>query len=248
MGPRCRKADFLDGRTLDRLIGTTREIQGVNYTITDLISERHQPWFNERWAVLEATLPDSHDPVIFKTRFQCNPSFANPYTRDRAVDWGMDSFKHECLALRECQDSGSTPKLLAQEKLTQERNDIYPGGYLTVIVMSKVPGERIIEFLRDLTEDEKETIRADLIGILEYLRLRNWNFAEQQPDQIFYDRATKRTAPVGLSRSGRNSASPSTESPLTAESIDVTAFCLEFLSALRTPEGTSEGQAELPIR
>jgi hypothetical protein len=93
------------------------------------------------------------------------------HMRDATVGWAMGSFDAECLALRECQESGATPKFLAQDKLTQERNDIYPGGYLPVIVMYKVPSERIIEFLRDLTEGEKDTIRADVNSILEYVRL-----------------------------------------------------------------------------
>ncbi|KAL3487946.1 hypothetical protein BJX62DRAFT_212699 [Aspergillus germanicus] len=54
-------------------------------------------------------------------------------------------------------------------------------------------GERVVEFLRELTDVEKDTIRADVISIPECIRRRNWEFSEQQPDQIFYDRATKKT-------------------------------------------------------
>jgi phenylalanyl-tRNA synthetase beta subunit len=81
----------------------------------------------------------------------------------------MGSFDAECLALRECERSDATPKLLAQARLVQDHYDIYPGGYVSVIVMSKVSGQRIVEFLQNLTDDEKRTIRADLIQILEYV-------------------------------------------------------------------------------
>ncbi|KAL2850428.1 hypothetical protein BJX68DRAFT_266638 [Aspergillus pseudodeflectus] len=224
------RSDFLDGRTLDRLIGTTRQIHGIRYTINALVSERHQPRFNERWVVLEAASQQNNDRLIVKMRFQCNPCLVESAVyRTAAVTWGMGSFDAECLALRECEGSGGTPKLLAQARLIQDNYDIYPGGYVSVIVMSRVAGQRIVEFLPDLIDDEKRTIRADLIQILEYMRLKNWNFAEPQPDQIFYDRATGKTSLVGLSRSGRNSEEPDPRTPITADSIDVTAFCLEFL-------------------
>jgi hypothetical protein len=64
------RSDFLDGRTLDRLIGTTRQINGIRYTIDALISERHQPWFNERWVVLEAASQQNNNRLIVKLRFQ----------------------------------------------------------------------------------------------------------------------------------------------------------------------------------
>jgi hypothetical protein len=43
----------------------------------------------------------------------------------------------------------------------------YPGGYIRVLVMSKVPGQNVGQILLDLSEEERNIIRNQLVSVLE---------------------------------------------------------------------------------
>jgi hypothetical protein len=48
----------------------------------------------------------------------------------------------------------------------------YPGGYIRVIIMSKLPGQNVRHILLDLSEQERSIIRDQLASVLEYVELR----------------------------------------------------------------------------
>jgi len=76
------------------------------------------------------------------------------------------SFREECHAVRECETTGHTPVFYGSAELHQDNSDVFPGGYLHVLAMSRVPGCSVID-IPDLTENELATIRTQLTNILE---------------------------------------------------------------------------------
>jgi hypothetical protein len=73
----------------------------------------------------------------------------------------------ESIALEELVDSGHTPRCLACDKMRQDQSMPYPGSYIHILVMSKVPGQNVQELLLDLTEKERAIIRVQLTDLLE---------------------------------------------------------------------------------
>jgi hypothetical protein len=89
---------------------------------------------------------------------------------DRQV--ALKGFASEIAALEDSSDSGHTPRFLAYEDTFQDRFMPYPGGYIHVIVMSKLPGQNVRQILLDLSEQERSIIRDQLASVLEYVELR----------------------------------------------------------------------------
>ena len=89
---------------------------------------------------------------------------------DRQV--ALRRFASEITALEESSDSGHTPLFLAYDLTSQDHSMPYPGGYIQVIIMSKIPGQNVQQILFDLSEEERSIIRAQLASVLEYVKLR----------------------------------------------------------------------------
>ena len=89
---------------------------------------------------------------------------------DRQV--ALEDFASEILALEDSSDSGHTPHLLAYDNTCQDHSMPYPGGYIHVIIMSKLPGQNVRRILLDLSEQERSIIRDQLASVLEYVKLR----------------------------------------------------------------------------
>ena len=87
---------------------------------------------------------------------------------DRPLILGMatNEFREECSALKECETTGHTPIFYGFAELRQDNSDVFPGGYLHVLAMSRVPGRAVTD-IADLTEDEVSIIREQLTKILE---------------------------------------------------------------------------------
>jgi hypothetical protein len=75
-------------------------------------------------------------------------------------------FREECRAVKECEKSGHTPIFYGCEELCQDNSDIFPGGYLHVLAMSRVPGCAVVD-IEDLTEDELSVVKEQLTMTLE---------------------------------------------------------------------------------
>jgi len=93
----------------------------------------------------------------------------DPYLlEDRRSALGMATswFREECHALKECETTGHTPIFYGCAELRQDNSDTFPGGYLHVLAMSRVPGRAVTD-IADLTEDEVSIIREQLTKILE---------------------------------------------------------------------------------
>ncbi|KAL1984373.1 hypothetical protein VTN96DRAFT_9234 [Rasamsonia emersonii] len=189
---------FQDGLTLDRHIGQTLTVHGENFELKEILSEKQSNEFNERWAVFQATKSGSTDAFVLKLRFQQNPSRLSQSKKDSIQVTAKRNFETECKALRVCSPTGVAPRFFHSEELRQNNTHPFPGGYLRVIVMSKVGGKSVIEILEDLYEEDRRIIRTQLILILESL--------------------------VGLSRASKEMLPPEEGDPITENSIDVLAF------------------------
>ena len=85
-----------------------------------------------------------------------------PVVLETATRW----LREECHAVKECETTGHTPIFYGCAELRQDNNDIFPGGYLHVLAMSRVPGRAVTD-IADLTENEVSIIREQLAKILE---------------------------------------------------------------------------------
>jgi hypothetical protein len=87
---------------------------------------------------------------------------------DRPAVLGMSIriFRKECRAVKECEKTGFTPAFYGRAELCQDNSDIFPGGYLHVLVMSRVPGCAVVD-IAGLTKNEFSIIREQLAKILE---------------------------------------------------------------------------------
>ncbi|PYI05133.1 hypothetical protein BO78DRAFT_419991 [Aspergillus sclerotiicarbonarius CBS 121057] len=208
-------------------VGEVMTINGRNYTITNILSEKHKPEFHELWAVYEATIAETRQRFALKARYQLRA----PVTSERDLvaenKMAMDNFNDEHRALRECQESGSTPRFFGHAEFTDGSNPFYRRGYVRVIAMSLARGTSVVEIptLRD-QDHVRAAIREKLTETLEYVRLRGWTFYQPETEQIFYDSSTRSICLVGFSRAGKETLDPSREPPITQTSIDVVAFGL----------------------
>ena len=84
----------------------------------------------------------------------------------------LEGFAKEIVALEDCSDSRRTPRFIAYEDTVQDHFMPYPGGYINVIIMSKLPGQNVARILLDLSEQERSIIREQLASVLEYVELR----------------------------------------------------------------------------
>jgi len=87
---------------------------------------------------------------------------------DRAVilETAISFFREECRAVKECETTSHTPVFYGCAELRQDNDDIFPGGYLHVLAMSRVPGCAVTD-IADLSENELSIIREQLAKILE---------------------------------------------------------------------------------
>jgi hypothetical protein len=100
-----------------------------------------------------------------------NPvTFTDIDDHDRQV--ALKHFASEIAALEDASDSGHTPHFLAYDDTCQDHFMPYPGGYIRVIIMSKLPGQNVRQILLDLSEQERSIIRDQLASVLEYVELR----------------------------------------------------------------------------
>jgi hypothetical protein len=89
-----------------------------------------------------------------------------PPDRPAVLGMGINFFRKECRAVKQCETTGHTPTFYGSAELRQGDSDMFPGGYLHVLVMSKLPGYTMMDMI-DLTRDELSIIREQLPKILE---------------------------------------------------------------------------------
>jgi hypothetical protein len=68
-------------------------------------------------------------------------------TDDHDREAAKRDFANEWLALEDSSGSGQTPRYLAWGEIPQNDSMSYPGGYIRVLVMSKVPGQNVGQIL-----------------------------------------------------------------------------------------------------
>ena len=79
---------------------------------------------------------------------------------------GINFFRKECRAVKQCETTNHTPIFYGSAELRQDNSDMFPGGYLHVLVMSRLPGSPVMD-MADLTDNELSIIREQLTKILE---------------------------------------------------------------------------------
>jgi hypothetical protein len=84
----------------------------------------------------------------------------------------LEHFASEIVALEDSSDSGHTPRFIAYDDTLQDHSMPYPGGYIHVIIVSKLPGQNVRRILLDLSEQERSIIRDQLASVLEYVGLK----------------------------------------------------------------------------
>ncbi|KAI9766158.1 MAG: hypothetical protein M1840_006725 [Geoglossum simile] len=145
--------------------GKTLKCENLTVHLADILSERYVDNLGECVVVADGKLKGVDSPVIAKLRIQLDPEAVDDDDREAA----LRAVATEYAALVDLVDSGHTPRYLAFSKMLQDRSMPYPGGYIHVLVMSKVPGQNVQKVLFDLTEEERAVIRDQLAGVLEYL-------------------------------------------------------------------------------
>jgi hypothetical protein len=95
-----------------------------------------------------------------------DPFLIYPGDRSEILDWAICYFRDECRAIKECETTGHTPIFYGSAELRQDDSDMFPGGYLHVLAMSKLPGCTVMD-MADLTRDELSIIKEQLPKILE---------------------------------------------------------------------------------
>jgi len=86
--------------------------------------------------------------------------------RSAVLESAISFFRRECFVVKQCEITGHTPIYYGCAELRQGNSDIYPGGYLLVLAMSRVPGCSVVDIVK-LTDDELSIIRTQLTKILE---------------------------------------------------------------------------------
>jgi hypothetical protein len=95
-----------------------------------------------------------------------DPFLICPSDRPEILEMAIHFFREECSAVKECENTGHTPIFYGAAKLCQDKSDMFPGGYLHVLAMSRLPGCAVTD-IADLTENEVSIIREQLTEILE---------------------------------------------------------------------------------
>jgi hypothetical protein len=90
-----------------------------------------------------------------------DPFLIEESDRPSVLGMATNYFREECRAVKECETTGHTPIFYGCAELRQDNGDIFPGGYLHVLAMSRVPGCAVVE-TADLTKDEVSTIKSSL--------------------------------------------------------------------------------------
>jgi hypothetical protein len=95
-----------------------------------------------------------------------DPFLIYPSDKQAILEHAIRFFRGECRAVKGCQTTGHTPIFYGSAELCQENSDMFPGGYLHVLAMSRLPGCAVTS-IADLTENEVSIIREQLTEILE---------------------------------------------------------------------------------
>ncbi|KAJ9370116.1 hypothetical protein DTO282E5_5176 [Paecilomyces variotii] len=222
------ESHFPNGCILSRYERKILCVPNHEYLIERVLSEKYVPEFVQRVAVFEAKKTDNQEKVILKLRFEMDPRPILESDRPTILEMAEDWFKEEVHCLESCQtENHATPILYGKEELVQaDPSDLYPGGYLHAIAMSKVPGSPVTTFSK-FSKKEINTIRQQLAGILEHMRQRGWYYDFPSKDHLFFERGSMHTSLVGFS--GITPDDPDEIEPTTENSFAVRAFGLAGL-------------------
>ncbi|KAH8703950.1 hypothetical protein BGW36DRAFT_404218 [Talaromyces proteolyticus] len=154
-------------RTRQNTILHTGYMGTIKYMLQTLIFEEYSTGLHAQIGVFEGQRVDvnTNEEVdcIIKVRMQLNPVLIPHASSSSRASYFLD---RECRALRAAQYSGRTPDFVACASEVQDRSGFYPGGYLDIIAMSKLPGKPIAQCLGALTAADLKVIKKDLAVLL----------------------------------------------------------------------------------
>lgn len=100
--------------------------------------------------------------------FRLNPKDFSLGEDTEATRKGAQACFHKELdCVEDAYNSGHTPALLGYDLYYQTQSMPYPGGYIFLLVMSRVPGENMTKIYRQLSESQLDSIRVQLAHTLE---------------------------------------------------------------------------------
>lgn len=96
-------------------------------------------------------------------------SFKFDRGRDEIKELTHEHFMNEVATLRAAEGSGHTPRCVSYDVQQQSPDMPYPGGYMFIVVMSRVPGWSFDELLdhREVTQDDASLILPQIIYTME---------------------------------------------------------------------------------
>ncbi|PLB52506.1 hypothetical protein P170DRAFT_423373 [Aspergillus steynii IBT 23096] len=205
----------LDQCTLLKFEGTRLTIGNDYYLLSTLFSEKVHDELGVRQAVFLGHRGQDGLASIIKVRIEMNPRIIeDPKSRPGILEWSTRLFQNEIKALIDCQDLRSTPNLLGQSVQVQNNQYEYPGGYIHIIAMSRMPGMPVTEY-SDLSDTEGVYIKARLMEILESIRLHGWYITGGYPEKVIYERSTRTVSLTSLGNSEKADLSKPEKYPFT---------------------------------
>ncbi|KAI9772423.1 MAG: hypothetical protein M1840_000626 [Geoglossum simile] len=177
--------------------GKTIYCNGNSVRLTNVLSRRPILNLGECVIVAHGEVNGGDKPVIAKLRVKLDLD-GDTEISDSNREAATREFAEEWTALEELKDSGHTPHLLIGTVIMQDQSMPCPGGYIRVLIMSRIPGQNVDEILLDLKEDEPVSIETQLAEVLEYMRKRKWSFTDPKPSNLHWDRKNKKLYLVDL--------------------------------------------------
>ncbi|KAI9044138.1 uncharacterized protein KD926_001962 [Aspergillus affinis] len=140
----------LEETTLMKLQSKEISIEQSPYQLVELFAERFVPEMLERHAHFVARRESDSLMYMIKLYFQVHPGKAAADEAAFCAGWGRRDFESEIRGLQLTESIPETPSLLQHGTMRQgdSQGDIheYPGGYINVIVMPKMPGKPAGEY------------------------------------------------------------------------------------------------------
>ncbi|KAK1139145.1 hypothetical protein N8T08_001268 [Aspergillus melleus] len=211
----------LEQTTLLKLQGREMLIGTNTYQLVELFAERVVPEMLERHSHFVARRGSDNLMCMIKLCFQSHPGRATDDEVAACAAWGKKQLERDIRALQVTESIVETPYLLEHAILRQDDIHEYPGGYISAIVMSKMPGKPADEY-DGLTTSERSLIKGRVTSILESMRLVGWKMSEGYPELVVYDRSTGNVSITGLNRGSE--LDPNRTVPITEDSSLVNGF------------------------
>ncbi|EAW13702.1 uncharacterized protein ACLA_044220 [Aspergillus clavatus NRRL 1] len=211
------------------LSGRGRYINGRPVGIDKQLTEELDPRFAQRSVLALATYVDTNEPVTLRIRYDLNPApfgYTDPDEIRQVRERARFQFIEEIRATEEVGDIGHGASYLDHCVQKAGSPFPYPEGTVYFFVMTRVPGEKILPILNDLTDGQLEDVRKQLTFILERMRQCGFLLFQPNPDFLRYDRANEKLYLIDFAYISFTDPDVPDSLPITADSAWVLSFGL----------------------